>query len=141
MKLAQTSRTPSQTLNNSPQLIDWVKKNEAAVVSGNYFLPKELVGCFASHNFGFGTKWKLDGDSEETRFAFAKNTCNGCHSDESPKIASQGFFHVSTFGEGQQKLSRFILQEEMPRRTKILEQWLAGRSCGVEEKDSNYEAH
>ncbi len=129
LKLAGMSRTPDTSLNNSTKLIDWVSKNEVAVRSGNYFLPKEFIGASADETVGGFSKWRLNGVSEETRFAFAKNTCNGCHSDEFPNIFSTGFFHLSTFGEGKKKLSSFVLNEEIPRRKKFLEEWLRRETC------------
>jgi hypothetical protein len=136
---ATTAQTPDFTLNNSAQLIAWVNANAEAILNQTHRVPAELLGgrsrmAFpALQNFNFsGTQW-LMGDNGvplvdgELRHAFANQTCNGCHQSD----AAEGgqpvdiFYHVSptrpvNVGDGTDRLSPFIRNIELPRRSLFL---------------------
>jgi hypothetical protein len=136
---ATTAQTPDFSLNNSPALIAWVNDNAEAILNQTHRVPAELLGGRAHmafpalQNFNFsGTQW-LMGDNgvplvnAELRFAFANQTCNGCHQSD----AAEGgqpvdiFYHVSptrpvNVGDGSDRLSPFIRNIELPRRSLAL---------------------
>lgn len=130
------NKTADITLNNSPKLIDFVKNNEAAVMAGTHVLPTALLGGFANQSFGTEFKWKLEGLSEALRFNYSKNTCNGCHREERDKIVPiDSFFHISpSRPAGKERVSPFVLNEDLPRREAdfktLLEEWSLVASGG-----------
>lgn len=128
LKASTVNKTPDISFNNSPKLIQFVQENEAAVMSGKFVIPKDMQGGFADMS-GSSTKWKLDGVAETLRFNFAKNTCNGCHNGEASQVPPiGGFYHIDPFGSaGPERLSRFILEQDIPRRTEDLKSLLERR--------------
>ena len=65
---------------------------------------------------------------EALRHAFAQQTCNGCHAQET--FSMQGFFHVSPFkpvvpgGNGQDRVSVFLKRDDLPRRVSRMQELL-----------------
>jgi len=138
---APIAQTPDFSLNNQPQLIDWVNANANAILADDYTVPAELLGGVAfnvlpvnSQSKTFeGHRWLIDPNgqplvqSEALRKAFAKNTCNGCHQTDVPdgKSSISTFYQVSVLGgpltgDGKDRLSTFILESELPRRASFL---------------------
>jgi len=120
--LTATSDTPTATLNNSAQLIQWAKTNSEAIKQNKYSVPEYMLAPSANE---FLFRWTLDGVDEPTRRAFAAGTCNGCHSAENPGIDNA--FHISPFRKGSAKLSPFLWESpgnytpEMKRRIGLVQ--------------------
>jgi hypothetical protein len=117
LRLAPTPQTPDQSLNGTERLARFILDNADALRAGTALVPAELQGG-ESHSIGawvFKNEPRID---EPLRHAFARQTCNGCHAQETNSV--QGFFHVSPFkplaGSGQDRVSDFLKREEMKRR-------------------------
>jgi hypothetical protein len=148
---ATTKQSPEPTLNNSAELLNYVKANKNAILSNTHVVPSSLLGgtsnedfprfcgqgpCDTSPDTFAGTRWLMttaaqNGIEESVRFAFANQTCNGCHnSDVHPThgVADvlQFFYQVApTLGvaagtDGTNRLSDFVKNQELPLRTKVL---------------------
>ena len=140
-----TKQSPEPTLNDSPELISWVKANKNDILSNTHVIPSSLLGGRANEDFPsfcqgpgctgpdtFGhTRWLIDtaaanGIDESVRFALANQTCNGCHnSDTGPNQSTQFFYQIaptlSVIGtDGANRLSDFIKNQELPNRAKVL---------------------
>ena len=69
-------------------------------------------------------RWSFPDVDEQLRLAFARGTCNGCHTGEHPVIDTA--FHVSPHRKGREKLSQFMYDskgsgnDEVTKRTKLL---------------------
>ena len=125
LRLAPMPQTPDQSLNGSAGLAQFILDNEAALRAGTAVIPPELQGG-ASHEIGawvFRDEKRID---EPLRHAFARQTCNGCHAQETNSL--QGFFHVSPFkpvsGNGQDRVSDFLKRDDMQRRVQRLQELL-----------------
>lgn len=121
-----TNKTPDKTMNDNAELVQWAKDNEAAILNETHSVPKRFLGGMSHQSFGDEHKWHLTGVSEDVRFSFSKNTCNGCHREEGDKVPSvDGFYHVSPLRPaGTDRLSPWLLDTELPRRAKIVEELL-----------------
>jgi len=85
---------PKIGLSGTQELGDWVAANEADVLANTYTLPDAFADgepLLAASSFApFDFSWQIPGVSEETRHAFALQTCNGCHLNET----GTGFLHA-----------------------------------------------
>ena len=98
-----TRNTPGESLNASSDLSTWVNANKDAIMKDRYELPASMLG--ASSN-ALSYTWTLPGVDLATRNAFARGTCNGCHTTEHPSVDTA--FHVSPYRKGRAKLSPFM---------------------------------
>jgi hypothetical protein len=146
---ATTKQSPEPTLNNSTELLNWVRANKNAILSNTHVVPDSLLGgtsnedfprfcgqgpCDTSPDTFAGTRWLINtaaqsGIEESVRFAFASQTCNGCHNSDVSANGNadvlQFFYQVApTLGvvgtDGTNRLSDFIKNQELPMRTKVL---------------------
>jgi hypothetical protein len=145
-----TKQSPEPTLNDSAELINWVKANKNAILSNTHTVPSNLLGGTSNEGFprfctGPGcdsgpdrfdnTRWLINsaatsGIEEPVRFAFANQTCNGCHNSDPSAGAGQNqslqsFYQVApTLGvigtDGSGRLSDFVKNQELPARAKVL---------------------
>jgi len=119
LRPAPLPQTPDQSLNGTAALADYLLQNAEKIRSGEYVLPQHLRAG-ASPEVGAWAFRKQGAVDESLRHAFARQTCNGCHSGET--FSAQGFFHVSPFGRidagsnGTDRLSPFMIETELPRR-------------------------
>jgi hypothetical protein len=125
LRLVPTPQTPDQTLNGSARLAQFIVDNADGLRAGTAVLPADLLGG-VSPEIG---AWVFKGDAridETLRHAFARQTCNGCHAQETN--SAQGFFHVSPFkpltGNGQDRVSDFLKKDDMGRRVSWLQELL-----------------
>jgi len=125
LRLSPTPQTPDQSFNGSPRLAQLILDNADAFRAGTASIPRELQGG-VSPEIG---AWVFAGEAridESLRHAFARQTCNGCHAQETN--SAQGFFHVSPFkplaGNGRDRVSDFLKNEEMARRASRLQELL-----------------
>src|SRR5262249_40285413 len=107
------------------RLARFILDNADAVRAGTAAIPQELQGG-VSLEIGawvFKTEPRID---ETLRHAFAAQTCNGCHAQETNSV--QGFFHLSPFkplaGAGRARVSDFLKNDEMGRRARRLQELL-----------------
>lgn len=95
--------------NNTQLLADWVVQNELDILHDLHTVPLSFNGeCFAAiSSLNPPVPWEVPGHNcTETRFKFAVNNCNGCHSD--PETGTR-FLHVEPRDIGQESiLSRFL---------------------------------
>jgi len=125
MRLAPVSNTPGESLNKSDVLRDFVMQNQDKILNDQGVLPTSLRAGSADQ---FRFRWDIPGIDEQTRSAFARATCNGCHSGENPPIDVA--FHVSPFKSGVQKLSPFVnnpqdpSSDELARRENLMKELL-----------------
>jgi hypothetical protein len=125
LRVAATPQTPDQSLNGNVDLARFILDNADALRAGTAVVPPELQGG-ASHAIGawvFKNEPRID---EPLRHAFAKQTCNGCHAQETNSV--QGFFHISPFkpvaGDGQDRVSDFLKRDDLKRRVAWLQELL-----------------
>jgi hypothetical protein len=125
LALAPVSNTPGETLNDSSTLHDFVTANVDAVRNDKMVLPASMRGGSANQLL---FRWEIPDVDEPTRIAFAKATCNGCHSGENTPVDTA--FHVSPFRSGADKLSPFLnnpqdpAHDELARREGLLQSLL-----------------
>jgi hypothetical protein len=79
---APVAQTPDRNFNFTDRLGRFVLANEAVILAEKHAVPLTFEGApFQGGNvdaFDFFT-WQVPGVSPETRHRFARNTCNGCH--------------------------------------------------------------
>ena len=106
---ATVAQTPDRSFNFSDQLGRYVLANEPAILAEKHTVPPLFEGVpFQGGNVDASDffTWEVPGVSPETRHRYARNTCNGCHSQQETSAA---FFQVnprSPFQESQ--LSTFL---------------------------------
>ncbi|MCB9857479.1 MAG: hypothetical protein H6818_17495 [Phycisphaerales bacterium] len=95
--------------NNTQLLADYITANEIDILHEQHTVPLSFNGeCFAAiSSINPPDVWRAPGfDCTETRFKFAINNCNGCHSD--PETGTR-FLHVFPRDIGfESNLSRFL---------------------------------
>lgn len=119
LELASTQNTPLETINDTPILAKWVSENSEAIRKERYLVPESLLGGSAN---AFLFRWTVPGVDEETRRAFSKGTCTGCHTGDNQSTAKDTAFHISPFREGPSKLSTFFFDPTAKPGTDILSQ-------------------
>ena len=116
--------TPAEAFNSTPALAAWVTANEASIRGKRFELPRSFRGPSVDQLL---FSWQLPTINQSLRDAFAKQTCNGCHSFDNPSVDT--VFHVSPFRSGTAKLSRFVndpdgKSDELTSRTASLQRAL-----------------
>lgn len=121
--LTQWALEPGQApapdeLTNTPapgvDVSDFVRSHEGEVRSGSHVLPRSYL---ASQIAATAPELQWTGVGAETADAFARSTCNGCHTEEE---TIDGTFHVSPLRRGDGAMSPFLRDEELPRRADVL---------------------
>jgi hypothetical protein len=117
--------TPRPELDGTGELTRVVTAQAGAVRTGTHTLPLSMRTTSQTHG---AHDWTLPGIDAKTRKAFDEGTCAGCHA----KGGIDGGFHVSPFGEGRARLSRFLHDpaaddDELRRRERELEATLCGQ--------------
>jgi hypothetical protein len=122
------AQQPDLSLNDDPRLVSWVNANASAVVAKTAPFPAEFAA--ASVDSSPATAWQLTGVAPNVRTAFAKQTCNGCHTLENPPV--DGFYHVSPLtpggADGKASLSPFVKNTALNDRKKSYTDALCGRA-------------
>lgn len=104
LRIAPTDNCPDPSFNGGEALAAFVRDHAGEVSAGTYRVPHEMLGGACRQ--GPEHAWRLPGVDERLRQAFARETCNGCHGAEATPI--DGFYHVTPFGAGTARLSRFL---------------------------------
>jgi hypothetical protein len=79
---APVALTPDRSFNSGGQLGQFVMANEPAILAEKHTVPATFQGVpFQGGNVDASDffTWQVPGASPETRHRFARNTCNGCH--------------------------------------------------------------
>jgi hypothetical protein len=124
---AKLRRTPSPSLDGSPDLAAFVLAHRDDVFADRHELPSEME----ADRIDLGGTWGLPDVDEPLRHAFAASTCDGCHGTEHP--VQDGAFHVSPLRVGRDRASRFLNDpdhsndDELARREGVLRAFLATR--------------
>jgi hypothetical protein len=112
---APVALTPDRSFNFSAGLGRFVLANEPAILAEKHTVPLVFEGApFQGGNVDASDffTWQVPGASPETRSRFARNTCNGCHT-QSETGGSQ--FQVSPrFPFQESQLSGFLLGADVP---------------------------
>ena len=119
LKASLVSQTPLieySDLAESP-LVQWVRSNQAQVLSGDFQIPETLWDATAPvfhERFGWLKRAGLD---EKLRRQISMVTCSGCHASETRTI----FTHI--FPRGAQQVSRIsrFLEEDLKLRALFME--------------------
>ena len=75
--------TPDAGFNGSATLASFITANEADILADRHTVPDSFAGQpFRAGAVFDNVVWNAPGIAAETRFHFAVNTCNGCHSQE-----------------------------------------------------------
>ncbi|HSO40670.1 MAG TPA: hypothetical protein VLT33_49430, partial [Labilithrix sp.] len=108
-------------LNNSPALKAYIVANSEAILADKNILPRSMLAGSADQ---LRFRWSAPDISEPLRAAFARTTCNGCHSGENPVVDTA--FHVSPYRTGKEKLSQFLYNpsdrtnDELAKRAAVM---------------------
>lgn len=97
-----TKDTPAESFNNTAALATFITSNRDKINEGSLVVPAGMLG--GSSN-ALLYQWNAPGVDAPTMRAFARQTCNGCHTDN-PNVDS--VFHISPFRSGVEKVSRFL---------------------------------
>ncbi|MBA3464600.1 MAG: hypothetical protein H0T46_32005 [Deltaproteobacteria bacterium] len=120
----------------SAELVSFLQANRSAVIAEQHKIPAAFLAGESLENAPF-TNWTFEKGlvDEVLRRPFARNTCNGCHNAEEVQIS--GFYHVQPFdgfpatADGKDRLSDFVKNDEVPRRTAFLQHQLCGGQCAT----------
>jgi hypothetical protein len=118
MHLAPLVNTPPEPLNNSDLLGKWVDENRDAILADRHVMPKHLLGGSANVLH----PWSVPRVDTAARNAFAKSTCNGCHTEN---LAVDRAFHISPYRSGAAKLSPFVFNPADPANDEVSRRTLA----------------
>lgn len=123
--ITAVDKTPDFTLNSdeNTELVTWISENKAAVLSGNYQLPRKFVSGSAfllDDTFTwFARNPNLD---SETKKSFAENTCNGCHG----QTTKTSFLHLAPRTTNEESMRSNYLSEHLLIRKQQLQEFLCG---------------
>ena len=121
LRLSTLHNTPGEALNNSPALKAYIVANSEAILADKNILPLSMLAGSADQ---LRFRWSAPDVSEPLRAAFARTTCNGCHSGENPVVDTA--FHVSPYRTGTEKLSQFLYNpsdrtnDELTKRAAVM---------------------
>ncbi len=127
LRLSPVTNTPGEPLNSSDVLGTFVRENAEKILKDEHVLPAALRAGAADQLL---YRWNVPGVDEKTRFAFARGTCNGCHTSENTPIDTA--FHISPYRRGPEKLSSFVY-EPASRKDELTKREVHMRSilCGT----------
>ena len=108
--------TPRSELAGTPELSAFLRENAAAISVGEHHVPSAWLATSAGVR---AVPW-LPSEPRLER-DFSRATCGGCHGDEGP---GQAGFHLHEVTGGDVAQSSFLMEEELPRRTRVFRQRL-----------------
>ncbi|MBX3234203.1 MAG: hypothetical protein KIT84_40320 [Labilithrix sp.] len=128
--------TPRIELNGSASLDAWAKDNRASIADRSFALPSAFqAGAAPVPNASF--RWTSRTLSETERARLSGETCNGCHGGEHSG-GSLSFQHIAPANapsyydgntSGETQLSRWLRDEELPRRERSVRAALCAPAC------------
>ena len=106
---APLALTPDRSFNNTAALASYINANQAAIIAETHTVPAQFNGqpFQAGAVFNRLDTWFAPGVDPETRFHFAVNTCNGCHSLSETGAVFAQIFPRAPFTES--GLSAFLI--------------------------------
>lgn len=112
LKPVPVTQEPQQSFNNTATLANYITANSAKVLKGTHEVGTSFVNngvtvspFQAGSALNNPTTWNAPGIANNLRFAFAVNTCSGCHSPET----ETSFTHIKIRSAGEpSELSTFI---------------------------------
>jgi hypothetical protein len=137
LRLSPVAQTPADsavvagTIENKV-LVSYLDTFKAAIHGGFASVPAGLLGGQSTQSFSWTFTAPVNADA---RHGFAAQTCNGCHTSETSGLQIDGFAHISPTADpgpdGAGRLSRFVKQVEIPRRTLFMQNQLtcSGPTC------------
>lgn len=137
LRLAPTAMTPDDVhgIPGTPEndaIADHINDNAVLIRGGFAAVPSATIGGQSTVSFSWTFSKPVD---ERARRSFGGQTCNGCHSVEAAGLQLDGFYHISPISEGgpdgSDRVSDFIKQIELPRRTAFMQNQLScsGSDC------------
>jgi hypothetical protein len=94
-----TAQTPADSFNGTATLANFINQNQSALLAGTHSVPLSFQSApfrGPASNVGVSFFNAPGITSNEARFAFSVNTCNGCHKSET----DTQFLHVSPRAPG-----------------------------------------
>jgi hypothetical protein len=104
--------TPRPDLAGSSELTAFARDNAGAIAQGVHRVPNEWLADSARVE---PIEWLRT--SPRLEHDFARGTCSGCHGAEGP---GENGFHLSEAADGTVTLSRFLVDEDLPRRARVM---------------------
>jgi hypothetical protein len=128
LRIVTTALTPADSAVNTgtPEntaLVNYINGQSALIHGGYGPIPASIIGGQSTEDFTWSFSQTVDGTA---RHSFAGMTCNGCHNSETNGLQIAGFYQISPFGpivgngSNTSRLSQFITQFELPRRSIFL---------------------
>jgi hypothetical protein len=112
---APVAQTPDRSFNFSDRLGQFVRENEQVIFTDRHTVPLMFQNApFQGGNVDASDffTWQVPGVSPEARHRFARNTCNGCHTQSETGGAE---FNISPrFPFQEASLSGFLLGADVP---------------------------
>lgn len=136
LQITTTKQTPHSSLNDPSrsELSTWLNQNSQAVLAGTAVVPSFLLGGESDE----GLPWSRADVDPSVVNAFARQTCNGCHTGAGgdPKDAViDNFYHISSRRpgglDGTARLSPFMIEKEVPRREVFMKATLCAGNCSA----------
>lgn len=114
LRLTPLNNTPGQALNGTPALASYITEHKDEILADKHVLPPSML---AGSSDQLLYRWTFPSVEEPLRLAFARGTCNGCHTGENPVIDTA--FHVSPYRKGTEKLSQFLNNPKAPESDEL----------------------
>lgn len=120
--------TPAASFNRSEVLQAFIRANAEGLKANKYLVPEGLLAGSADQLL---FRWSVGDVDPDAAAAFAKGTCNGCHSEgANPSLDTA--FHISPFRKGTASVSPYLHNpadtehDELARRAVVLRRGLRG---------------
>lgn len=120
--------TPAASFNQSDALKNFIRENAEAIKADKYVVPEQFLAGSADQLL---YKWAFTDVDPAAAAAFAKGTCNGCHSEgANPSLDTA--FHISPFRKGVDAVSPYLnnpadpAHDELAHRADVLRRGLDG---------------
>lgn len=114
LRLTPLNNTPGQALNGSAALRSYILENEDKIMADQHIVPQSMLAGSADQ---LQYRWTFPEVKEPLRLAFARSTCNGCHTGENPIVDTA--FHVSPYRTGAEKLSQYLHNPQDPEHDEL----------------------
>ncbi len=98
-------KTPRREFSGTEALATYIRGNREAIRRNSHEVPTSMVAYAVSPLSALDT-WTVPGVDEETRSAFARRTCDGCHMTEEAAVDVN--FHISPLRKGEASLSPYL---------------------------------
>lgn len=114
LRLTPLNNTPGQALNGSAALRSYILENADKIMANQHIVPESMLAGSADQ---LQYRWTFPQVEEPLRVAFARGTCNGCHTGENPIVDTA--FHLSPYRNGVDKLSQYLNNPADPQHDEL----------------------